>query len=172
MPGVGPSTGIETKLYFTTADAPDFQSGKTVLEFVDFVGSSLLIDPTSDSTLEANLVDGVASSGAMEQSANTISVGVLGEASQRTYPGQSTPAEFTFEVIINYEDTVHIALEALDIGDDGILMFYSVDDSKATLDWAKVQLAGKSKQVASDDVARVSYTWTLPHGPFITLNKA
>ena len=166
MAGVGPSTGIESKLYFNVA-VPTLSTPPVI---GDFVGTGELIDTDSATTLAVNLVDGVASSGAMEQSANTISVGVLGEASQRTYPGQSTPAEFTFEVVIDYEDTTHKALEGLSIGDDGILMFYSVDGSAATLDWAKVQLAGKSKQVASDDVARVSYTWTLPDGPFATLH--
>ena len=166
MAGLGPSTGIESKLYFNVA-APTVSDPPVI---GDFVGSSKLINATSDTTLKANRVDGVASSGAMEQSANTISVGVLGEASQRSYPGQSTPAEFTFEVVINYTDPTHIKLEELEIGADGILMFYSTDGTGVTLDWAKVQLAGKSKQVASDDVARVSYTWTLPDGPFATLH--
>ena len=169
MAGVGQTTGIQSNLYFNVA-APSAGASDGVFAFTDFVGSGELIDTDDATKLLVNRVDGVASAGAMEQSANTISVGVLGEDSQRTYPGQTTPAEFTFEIVINYEDTTHKALEGLTIGDDGVLMFYSVDGSDATLDWAKVQLAGKSKQVASDDVARVSYTWTLPEGPFATLS--
>ena len=136
------------------------------------MGNSLTVDDTSDTTLKVNRVEGMSTSDAMEQSANTISVGVLGEASQRTYPGQSTPAEFTFEVIIDYTDDTHKAIDVLAIGTDAILVFYTVKSGGVTVDWAKVQLAGKSKQIAPDDVTRASYTWTLPHGPFATIHKA
>ena len=167
MAGVGPTTGIQSKLYFTATVPTQATDGEYT--FNELSGSGMLRD-TASGKAEANVVDGVVSSGAMEQSANTISVGVLGEDSQRTYPGQTTPAEFTFEVVIDYANATHIVLEGLTIGDDGFIMFYTAKASAETIDWAKVQLAGKSKQLASDDVGRVSYTWTLPDGPFATLS--
>ena len=169
MAGVGETTGIQSKLYFN-ATVPNIKTGASAYAFTDFVGTGITVDKTGDATLKLNRVDGMTTSDAMEQSANSISVGVLGEASQRTYPGQSTPAEFTFEVIIDYTDTVHTAIDGLAIGTDALLLFYTAKASGETIDWAKVQLAGKSKQIDPGDITRVSYTWTLPHGPFATLH--
>ena len=170
MAGVPETTGIQSALYFNATVPAAADTTTNVYVIGDFVGDGLTVDNTSDTTLKANRVEGMSTSDAMEQSANTISVGVLGESSQRTYPGQSTPAEFTFEVLIDYTDGTHTKIDKLAIGTDALLVFYTAKSGGATLDWAKVQLAGKSKQIAPDDVTRVSYTWTLPHGPFATLH--
>ena len=164
MAGAKASTGIQTDMYFSTTQTSSFASP---IATTDFVGSTKTGKPT-------NKVDGVTTVGAFEQSANTINVGVLGETSQRSYPAQTTPSEFTFEIVLDYSKASHIALDGLGIGDTGEVVFDTQTKStgEQTVDYAKVALAGKSKQISPDDATRLSFTFTLPDGSFKSVNAA
>ena len=170
-PASGVSGSIQTHVFAKAGHTDPVPSA-----YADIVGAGKVVpvlgtDKTA-SVLEklTGYVKDCIDIGDLGDSANILRYTPFGQPTERTLPGVSGLAEWTFTVALNEADTVHKALRSAQNGNKWEFAIATITDladgdDEVTVDYIRGQIASKPKSFSTGDATSMTVTVALNIAP-------